>query len=145
MEQMQELMSAGVRLAGVPGSDYQYSNLGYALLGQVIRKLAGMPYQNFVEAELLHPLGLLSTGFDSSVPAAGGVARGFRKLAHGWQLLPFSAPGEFSAIGGLFSTLEDLGAGGAGSRRLSMKNRREVRLIRCFLGRLGGRCSRFIN
>ncbi|MCP2044425.1 serine hydrolase [Pontibacter sp. HSC-36F09] len=38
-----------------PGSTVTYSNLGYSILGRVIEKVTGKPYQNFVQEEILHP------------------------------------------------------------------------------------------
>ncbi len=41
-----------------PGTKYSYSNLGYAILGQVIEKITGMPYEDYVQFAILHPLGI---------------------------------------------------------------------------------------
>lgn len=105
----EELLGAGVRLVRTPGTSYEYSNLGYAMLGAVITAAAGRDYTEVVRQELLEPLGLWSTGFDADVRAAGGVAQGYCRRGGAWELQPFSGPGAFSAIGGLFSTLNDLG------------------------------------
>jgi CubicO group peptidase (beta-lactamase class C family) len=42
-----------------PGSQYAYSNIGYAVLGRVIEVLSGMSYESYVQANILHPLGIL--------------------------------------------------------------------------------------
>lgn len=105
----EELLGAGVRLVRTPGTAYEYSNLGYAMLGAVITAAAGRDCTEVVRQELLEPLGLWSTGFDAGVRAAGGVAQGYCRRGGAWELQPFSGPGAFSAIGGLFSTLNDLG------------------------------------
>ncbi|XTR51796.1 serine hydrolase domain-containing protein [Pseudarthrobacter sp. So.54] len=106
---LEDLLKAGVRLVRAPGTGYEYSNLGYAMLGAVIAAAAGRGYTDVVRQELLEPLGLVSTGFDAGCPRGRGVARGYRRRREQWQPQPFSAPGAFSAIGGLFSTLTDLG------------------------------------
>lgn len=41
-----------------PGGRYSYSNMGYAVLGQVIERKSGMPYQDYVVMNLLKPLGI---------------------------------------------------------------------------------------
>lgn len=102
------MLGAGVRVMWPAGIRYEYSNLGYAIVGRIIGLRAGMPYRRVVESRLLEPLGLTGTGFDSAVPAAGGVITGYRSGPNGWEPLPFSAPGAFSPIGGLFSTAADL-------------------------------------
>lgn len=104
------LLAAGVRFESEPGTRFAYSNLGYALLGRVIEVVAARPYRRVVEQRLLEPLGLAATGFDESVPAAGGIVTGHRRHAGGWEPLPLSGPGAFSPIGGLFSTVADLAA-----------------------------------
>jgi len=102
------MLGAGIRVMWPAGTRYEYSNLGYAIVGRIIGLRAGTPYRRVVETRLLEPLGLGGTGFDSSVPAAGGAIPGYRRAPDGWERLPFTAPGAFSPIGGLFSTVDDL-------------------------------------
>jgi CubicO group peptidase (beta-lactamase class C family) len=45
-------------LSHQPGEAYHYSNLGYCILGQVIEKITGMPYESYVQFAILHPLGI---------------------------------------------------------------------------------------
>jgi CubicO group peptidase (beta-lactamase class C family) len=97
--------AGGVRLMWPPGAAFEYSNLGYALLGRVIQVAAGRPYHDVVTDELLAPLGLTRTSF--SAPD-GDVAVGCERVDETWVDLPFSARGAFSPIGGLFSTVTDL-------------------------------------
>uniref|UniRef100_A0A0D6QWG5 Beta-lactamase-related domain-containing protein n=1 Tax=Araucaria cunninghamii TaxID=56994 RepID=A0A0D6QWG5_ARACU len=48
----------GLPLDFPPGSEMQYSNFGYIVLGRVVEKAAGVPYGRYVHENLLHPLGL---------------------------------------------------------------------------------------
>lgn len=41
-----------------PGSVSIYSNFGYGILGEVVAKVSGMPYENYVRSEILYPLGI---------------------------------------------------------------------------------------
>lgn len=41
-----------------PGTRYAYSNFGYCLLGRIIEKIAGHPYDRFVQEEILAPIGI---------------------------------------------------------------------------------------
>jgi len=41
-----------------PGTRYSYSNMGYAILGKIIERKSGMPYQDYVVMNLLKPLGI---------------------------------------------------------------------------------------
>lgn len=46
------------RLDYKPGTRYSYSNLGYCVLGEVIEKVTGMEYEEYVQFAILHPLGI---------------------------------------------------------------------------------------
>lgn len=46
------------RLQYTPGEGRAYSNLGYSILGLVIEKVTGMPYEKFCRQEILEPLGI---------------------------------------------------------------------------------------
>lgn len=110
-EQLDGLIAAGLSFDSIPGTAFAYSNLGYALLGRVIEEASGRPYRDVVRERFLEPLGLSGTGFDASIGDSddvSGVAIGNRFLDGAWQELPFTGPGAFSPIGGLFSTVADL-------------------------------------
>jgi CubicO group peptidase (beta-lactamase class C family) len=108
-DELDDLLRGGLRFDSVPGTAFAYSNLSWALLGRVVSSVTGSPYREVVERRVLEPLGLTSTGFTVDVPASGGLAVGHRRRDDGgWEPLPFSGPGAFSPIGGLFSTTTDL-------------------------------------
>jgi CubicO group peptidase (beta-lactamase class C family) len=44
-----------------PGSEYQYSNFGYCLLGRVIEAVSGQSYESFVTERILKPAGMTQT------------------------------------------------------------------------------------
>lgn len=50
----------GMRLNFDPGTQYAYSNLGYCILGKIIEEVSGMPYEQYVQRQLLLPLGITS-------------------------------------------------------------------------------------
>ena len=111
--ELDEFVATGIRYSSTPGTRFEYSNLGYALLNEVIAEVTGRSYIEAMTAEILEPLGLTSTRFDEDPDA--DIALGYR-LANGmWQVQPFTKPGVFSAMGGCsrFSGLFRMG-----SRRL---------------------------
>lgn len=141
-ETFRSVLRNGVRFATAPGTRYEYSNLGYALLGQVIEAVSGQSFPVFVTENLLKPLGLDETGFDTAAVPEGAMATGYRKVGDEWVALPFSGPGAFSSIGGLVTTPSDL-ARWAGwlcaafdpqrddDAPLSNASRREMQRIHC--------------
>ena len=46
------------KLDFTPGKRYSYSNLGYCVLGQIIEKVTGMKYEDYIQFSILHPLGI---------------------------------------------------------------------------------------
>jgi CubicO group peptidase (beta-lactamase class C family) len=46
------------RLYFAPGTGRSYSNLGYSILGLVIEKISGMPYNEYCRKEIFEPLGI---------------------------------------------------------------------------------------
>jgi CubicO group peptidase (beta-lactamase class C family) len=107
-ETLRTIAASGVHLTTPPGTQFQYSNLGYALLGQVVEDVTGRAFRDVVKEEVLVPLGLLETGYEKEVVSDGQLARGYRKTLDGWVELPYSNAGAFSCIGGLFSCGRDL-------------------------------------
>jgi N-acyl-D-amino-acid deacylase len=58
----------GQKLDFDPGSRYAYSNFGYCLLGRVIERIASMPYENYVQENVLAPLGIRRLRLGKTLP-----------------------------------------------------------------------------
>ena len=52
------MLRSGPRFVAVPGTEYHYSNLGYAIAGRAVSNVSGQPLQTFVMERLLIPLGM---------------------------------------------------------------------------------------
>jgi CubicO group peptidase (beta-lactamase class C family) len=102
-----ELLRTGLSFAWAPGTRFEYSNLGYAILGQVIAAVAGTRYPEFVTGRLLEPLGLSKTGYEAAEFPAAELARGYRRST-GWAELAPDPYGAFAPMGGVFSCVADL-------------------------------------
>ena len=55
-----------------PGAHWHYSNVAFALLGEVVERCSGMPWEGFLQERFLGPLGLARTTLAPSPPAARG-------------------------------------------------------------------------
>jgi CubicO group peptidase (beta-lactamase class C family) len=108
------LVAGGLSFARVPRTGWEYSNLGYALLGRVITQATGTDYHEVVRTELLEPLGMSATRFDVDDVPTGVLAQGYAPVDAGLVPEPVSGPGAFSPMGGLFSTVRDLATWVAG-------------------------------
>ena len=100
-------LRGGWPMAAAPGVAFDYANLGYALLGEIIRRVTGAPYDDAVRRLILDPLWMADTTFDPSADAPEGQATGYRREGGGWSPEPPDADGAFAAIGGLWTTAED--------------------------------------
>jgi CubicO group peptidase (beta-lactamase class C family) len=50
-----------IQLTRSPGAEYEYSNLGFGLLGMALSRRAGVPYEQLVVERICTPLGMTST------------------------------------------------------------------------------------
>src|SRR5438128_6831456 len=57
-----------------PGSAFQYSDTGFILLGEVVRRVSGVPLDRYLERILFRPLGLHDTTFQPKTSAMARVA-----------------------------------------------------------------------
>lgn len=108
--ELSALAGRGLSFSNAPGVGYEYSNLGYALLGRIVTRVAGQPVQAYISEKILRPLDMRSTTWDyQQVPAA--------RLAHGYGAPTATGPGpeepllpkgeSFAALGGLLTSVED--------------------------------------
>jgi CubicO group peptidase (beta-lactamase class C family) len=91
-----------------PGTRWNYSNSGYYLLGMVVAKASGQPWQDFLRATFFEPLKLTRTRIDSNSELMLNRAQGYAFEEGTFQndgLLALSQPG---AAGALLSTAGDL-------------------------------------
>jgi CubicO group peptidase (beta-lactamase class C family) len=131
----------GVRCCWAPGTRFEYSNLGYALLGRIIAAVTGGSYETAIRQMLLAPLGLDRTGFEAGEFGADDLARGYQRDETGWRELQPDPSGAFSSMGGVFSCVRDLArwvagfaaafparSGPAGDHPLARSARREMQI-----------------
>ena len=51
------------KLLFTPGSQYEYSNAGYSILGRIIELISGQDYETFLNKNLFQPAGMKHTGY----------------------------------------------------------------------------------
>ncbi|MFC0169902.1 serine hydrolase [Pseudoduganella danionis] len=90
------------------GSQWNYSNSGYVLLGMLIEKLSNTSYEQFVQQNIFAPLGMKDSGYDTNAAIiphrAAGYAATNLKLQNA-EFIHMSVP---FAAGALYSTTGDL-------------------------------------
>lgn len=106
-EELDALIAEGISMSNVPGITYEYSNLGYTLLGRVIRAITGESYQAYISSQIFRPLGMDSTVWEFGDLPAGVMTQGYRYLHSRWTEEQLLHDGPFGAMGGLISTVGD--------------------------------------
>jgi CubicO group peptidase (beta-lactamase class C family) len=104
---MRAMIKRGLSFSTAPGVAYEYSNLGFAMLGYIVAKVAGQPYQTYTQQHIFAPLGMASTYWDYRQVPARQLAHGYRWHGGQWVEQPLLADGAYGAMGGLLTTLED--------------------------------------
>lgn len=100
-------IKGGISFANVPGTTYEYSNLGFAMLGRIITNVSGKPYQQYITDNILKPLGLSHTEWEYTKVPASQLALGYRWLDGNWVEEPLLHDGSYGAMGGLITSIED--------------------------------------
>ncbi len=102
-----ELLRNGVPFSSAPTTRYEYSNLGFAILGRIITNVSGKPFATTITRSLLQPLGMAASGFDVEAAPQAQRALGYRWEDDAWRLEQTLGPGAFGAMGGLQTSAND--------------------------------------
>ena len=110
------VLARGLSFAYPPGTAFEYSNLGYAILGQAMATAAGSDHRAIVTSRILRPLGMTASVFEAHEVDRRHLAPGHRpgyapqetEAGASWVQLPFAGHGAFAAMGGLYSSVSDL-------------------------------------
>ena len=101
------LISDGLSMSKVPSSQYEYSNTGYAMLGHIITLVSEMSYQEYINKNILTPLGMNDTYWEyANVPSAQ-LAIGHKWEDENWKEEPMLHDGVYGAMGGLITSIDD--------------------------------------
>jgi serine beta-lactamase-like protein LACTB len=90
-----------------PGTKFVYNNTGYHLLAQIVEKVSGKEFFEFVDGRIVQPLGLKHTGPGDDRKLNPGLVTGYRAGPSPAMLI---ANSNLHAGGGMVSTVDDLAA-----------------------------------
>ena len=108
------------RLVSTPGTEYNYSSLGYDLLGAILEDVSGKSFAALLNEKIVHPLKLKNTGFGTNAYVSKELAKGYSyREVYGWDWwfsehggktteAPFRDQSTAYAAGGMHSTVKDL-------------------------------------
>lgn len=106
-EEFEAFLRGGYAYSTVPASGFEYSNMGYAMLGAVITRVSGMPYQKYITENIFRPLGMTNTHWEYEGLPADRLALGYRWEDEQWKLEPMLHDGAYGAMGGIITSIED--------------------------------------
>ena len=145
-EEIDDIYAAGPTFAHLPDTAYEYSNLGFGMIGRAVLRATGSRVQQHITSRLLQPLGMVDTTWVR--PEHEHWARPHRwrdgELVRDWPT-PIG-DGEIAPMGGLWSTVADLAKWIAwldsanslphqpASNGLSAASRREMQRAHTYIG-----------
>lgn len=94
-----------------PGTMWNYSNSGYFLLGQIIEKVSGASFADFMRANIFERLGMNQTAVDDEAQVVPFRASGYmpsKDAPSGYVNAPFISMAVVYAAGATHSTVADL-------------------------------------
>ncbi len=107
-EAMRNFMRSGIPFSNAPGVAFEYSNYGFAILGQIVAAVARKPYADYLRDEILRPLGMRDSTLEAADVPRARMALAYRWEDNAWKDEPILAHGSFGAMGGLWTTANDL-------------------------------------
>lgn len=100
------LIKKGISFSNAPGLAYEYSNLGFAMQGYIIKKVTGMPYSEYIEKNIWKPLGMNQAQWEYTKVPANELAHGYRWINNNWREEALLHDGIYGAMGGMITSIE---------------------------------------
>lgn len=112
MPAIEELMQSlqGMQMILPTMKEPKYSNLGIAILGYTLSKIAGKPYEDYIHENILNPLNMTSSGFERDRYSEQEYAISYYLPSLGEPFAPAPHWNEngFRPAGGMYSTVTDM-------------------------------------
>ena len=102
-----KMLRVGIPLTRPPEMAYEYSNIGFGILGRIITNTSKKPFAETITQTLFKPLGMDSTGFYADRAPLERRALGYRWEDGIWKPEPFLAHGALGAMGGVQTSAND--------------------------------------
>jgi CubicO group peptidase (beta-lactamase class C family) len=109
-KELMEFIRKQIKFSNPPGLEYEYSNLGFALLGKIVSNVSGQRFQDYIREKIWKPLGMKTSEWEYGNVAAGKLAHGYRWLNDKWNeetLLHDTPDGSWGAMGSMISSIDE--------------------------------------
>jgi CubicO group peptidase (beta-lactamase class C family) len=92
-----------------PGSDWSYSNSGYAVAAVIIEKITGKPYETYIQENIFTPLNMNNTHFLSASEVIPGMVNGYNASNDStFTKAGYFSPSWILGAGDIVSNVEDM-------------------------------------
>lgn len=103
------LLETADRTYFAPGTQYRYSNSGYALLALIVSRAAGEDFATFLRERIFKPLRMRNTlAFEDGVSSVANRAYGYSFADGAWKRTDQSLTSAVLGDGGVYSSIDDL-------------------------------------
>lgn len=109
-KELMEFLGKQISFSNPPGIAFEYSNLGFALLGKIITNVSGKRYQDYIKENIWQPLGMKNAEWEYGNIPADKLAHGYRWLNNKWneeQLLHDTPDGSWGAMGSMITSVDE--------------------------------------
>lgn len=100
------MIKKGISFSNAPGIAYEYSNMGFAMQGYIIKKVTGMPYSDYIGKYIWKPLGMQQAQWEYTKVPANELAHGYRWINDDWKEEALLHDGIYGAMGGMITSIE---------------------------------------
>ncbi|MGA9237700.1 serine hydrolase domain-containing protein, partial [Robiginitalea sp.] len=104
-QMLRDLLKANPSFSNPPSFAFEYSNTGYAILGLIITKITGMPYQEYIDKNILAELQMEDTYWEFEDITEERRVIGYNPDS--LTVAPMLHDGTYGAMGGLITSIED--------------------------------------
>ncbi len=108
LQQVLDMISDYELLNFSPGTDYSYSNSGYILLGELIRRIAETNFSDFIAENIFAPIGMNDSVVGTTDEMLQRQASGYRLCGEGFSQTPYNRSVVGWADGNIISSARDL-------------------------------------
>ncbi len=105
-EQLIAMIKKGISFSNDPGVAYEYSNMGFAMLGYIIKKVSGVPYSEYIAKNIWQPLGMEQAAWEYTKVPPSELAHGYRWINDAWREEALLHDGIYGAMGGMITSVE---------------------------------------
>ena len=105
-KELLKLIKAGISFSNAAGLEYEYSNLGFTMLGYIIHKVSGITYDAYIKKNILVPLGMNETTYEYANVPEKTLANGYRYINNQWRKETLLHDGIYGSMGGMITSID---------------------------------------